>query len=404
MGAGARWAIRGQPVALTALQRALQRGRLPQALLLVGPAHVGKTTLALDLAAALLCTTADPAERPCRACPACRWVERGTHPDLHRLAPSGAGQQIRLGSREGPEPGTVRSLLSEFATLPIQGSTRVAVIEQAHRLNEDAQNALLKLLEEPPAGAVVCLAADDASVLLDTLRSRCTRLRLGTVDPAAIAALLVERGLSDPIRAPVIARAAGGLPGRAVALTGSPEALLTEDRLVRQLLDLLAATVAERLVAAAALRDDGLVLATLPGGGEASGLADEPRASDGDDPDDGRTEGRGEGRRDGEPPRPTRSRARLSPQERRAAVRSLLAVWASLGRDLAVAAAGGRNEIGRLDLLEELATLAPRLRPAELTAFLARLDGLDRAVEAYADPELVLDTLLLAWPELRRAA
>src|SRR3954451_19636804 len=83
---------RGQASALAAVD-AMVRGPAPQAVLLVGADGVGKTTLALDLAAGLLCT-ADAAERPCRACRACRLVEHGSHPDLHRLRPVGPRRQV----------------------------------------------------------------------------------------------------------------------------------------------------------------------------------------------------------------------------------------------------------------------------------------------------------------------
>ena len=81
----------------------------PHALLIGGPGGIGKTTLALDLAAGLLCDDPDPAARPCRACRGCRLVDRGNHPDVQRLAPAGAGDQIRIGTREHPEDGTVRA-------------------------------------------------------------------------------------------------------------------------------------------------------------------------------------------------------------------------------------------------------------------------------------------------------
>ena len=69
------------------------------AIVITGPAGVGKTTLALDLAAGLLCDAPDPAQRPCRECRGCHLVERSSHADLHRLAPSGAGNQIRINQR-----------------------------------------------------------------------------------------------------------------------------------------------------------------------------------------------------------------------------------------------------------------------------------------------------------------
>ncbi|HXI46218.1 MAG TPA: AAA family ATPase, partial [Candidatus Acidoferrales bacterium] len=80
----------GQAAAVRAID-AMLAGHVPHALLLAGPGGTGKTTLALDLAAGLLCQAPDPATRPCRTCRSCRAVDHGNHPDLHRLAPSGAG-------------------------------------------------------------------------------------------------------------------------------------------------------------------------------------------------------------------------------------------------------------------------------------------------------------------------
>ena len=156
-----------------AARRARDRDENPPHALLVGPRRVGKTTLALDLAAGLLCLAEDPPQRPCRACAACRKVEHGNHPDVHRIAPEGAGEQIRLGQ--------VQALIAELALLPLEGRFRVAIVAAAQRLNPDAQNALLKTLEEPPAARPASSsAADDAHAPAPTPSvSRCARLRLG---------------------------------------------------------------------------------------------------------------------------------------------------------------------------------------------------------------------------------
>ena len=145
---GAR--TRGHPAALAAIG-AMVRAGPPGAVLLVGPEGVGKTTLALDLAAALLCTADDPSARPCGACRACRLVLAGVHPDVHRLAPDGPGRQVVIGGG-GSKVRGIRDLIAELALLPVEGGARVAIVESAHRMNEDAQAALLKTLEEPPAG------------------------------------------------------------------------------------------------------------------------------------------------------------------------------------------------------------------------------------------------------------
>ena len=362
---------RGQPAALASVERAVRLERPPHALTLVGPAGVGKTTLGLDLAAGLLCLAEDSRSRPCRACAACRKVDHGNHPDLHRLAPTGAGGQITIGA--------ARALATDLALLPHEGRWRVCLVEAAHRLNEDAQNALLKLLEEPPAGAVLVLCVDDESAMLETVRSRCARLRLGLLDAPTIAELLVEESLADPPRAATIARAADGRPGLALALARAPQAMLTEDQLLRRLLDLLDADRRTRLAAVPELLADAAALAEVAEPAAQQETAVEPTSG------------------------------RQSAAERRRAALRLVGAWRLLGRDLAIAAGGPpsparRAAFRRLELLEELEAAAAELDPLLMAAFLSRLDGLATALEGYANPELVVDVLVLAWPRTRRAA
>jgi DNA polymerase-3 subunit delta' len=360
---------RGQPSALALVRRAIESERPPHALLLVGPTGVGKTTLALDLAAGLLCLAADPADRPCTECAACHKVAHGNHPDLHRLAPEGAGQQIRVAQVQG--------LASELALLPLEGRFRVAIIESAQRMNIDAQNALLKTLEEPPARVALILAADDSASLLPTVVSRCARARLGPVAAEPIAELLAEHGLADASRAAALSRLASGRPGVAMALAAQPEATVVQSRLAAALLDLLDADRRRRLAAPPELLADAVELLRATAGG-----------ADADDA----------------PARRSTTASKVSPAERRAAATQLLAVWRDVARDLAVATRGGARELRQHELLDELAAAGKSVDPAQAAAFLDRLETVSRAIDAYANPELALDALLLAWPRARRAA
>ena len=384
----ADWRTRGQQAALAAIAVASSTGAPPHALLLTGPSGSGKTTLALDLAAALLCTAADAADRPCRACAACRRVEHGNHPDLHRLAPSGPGRQIRIGDRLAPEPGTVRSLTRELSLAPLEGAWRVAVVEEADRLNEDSQNALLKLLEEPPAGTVLVLCAANEDALLPTVRSRCVHLRLGPVSPREIAAMLEEEGVADAVSATALAGLADGRPGRARALAAAPQAVLLHQRIMRELLDLSRQGRADRLTAAAGLLTAADQLEGLLGG--PTGPAATGTAAPTDPPGD---EATGQGRRD-----------RQAPGARRGSLLALARLWGGLARDLAIAGRGGRAELRHVDLLEELLAAAAALPPGAADSFPALLDTVMDAAERNANPELALDVLLLAWPHATRVA
>ncbi|MEP7379787.1 MAG: DNA polymerase III subunit delta' [Chloroflexota bacterium] len=361
---------RGQTTAVELVRRAVETERPPHALLLVGPTGVGKTTLALDLAAGLLCLAVDPAARPCRECAACRKVAHGNHPDLHVLAPEGAGQQIRVAQIQG--------LASDLALLPLEGRFRLAIIETAHRMNVDAQNAILKTLEEPPAKVVLILCADDSAGLLPTVVSRCARARLGPVGGAPIAQLLSEHGLADAARAASLARLAGGRPGVALALAAQPEASVVQSRLAGELLDLLGANRRRRLAAPAELLTDAAELLRVTGGRPQE--ESKPRRASGS------------------------GAAKISPAERRAAAGQLLAVWRDVARDLAVATRGGVRELREHELLDELAAAGAAVDPVLAARFLDQLETVSRALDAYANPELAVDALLLVWPSTRRAA
>ena len=429
---------RGHDRAVEAV-RGMIRGRAPHALLIGGPAGIGKTTLALDLAAGLLCTDPDPDARPCRACRGCRLVERGRHPDLHRLVPGGPGDQIRIGSRERPEDGTVRRLAIDLVLLPVEGGARVAIVERADRMGDDAQTALLKTLEEPPAGVTIVLCADDEDRLMPTVRSRCARLRLGPVATRDIEAILADGDLADPPVAARLARLSGGRPGLARSLARSADAVAARDESARTLLDLLGEGPAARLAAARELvAAAGVYDRALSRGAAADEAADEPGPTGG-----GRrgTAGRGRGAaakgaerspatRSAAAPAPTAdapgdppaedtedegaAATTVSAAQRRRAAAVVVALWRDLARDLLVVRLGAERDVRDPALLDDLQAASAALgdpaamdaapgAPAdpaarELTAFLQRLDAAGEQLEANLRPELVLDTLLLAWP------
>ncbi len=409
---------RGHGAALETIVRYI-RGRPLHALLLTGPASVGKTTLALDLAAGLLCTAADPADRPCGACRACRHVRSRSHPDLHWLEPDGPGGQIVIGKRENDPRRGVRDVVEELALAPLEGRVRVAIVERADRMNEEAQNAFLKTLEEPPPDSVIVLCADAPDRLLPTIRSRCAALRLGRVATRTIEALLVERDLAEPPLARRLARIADGRPGRAVAYALAPAALAARDETARVLLDLLAVDAGARLAALRGLV--GVALEALPALGDPAetepagrhGAESEPRSPDAipgpERPAEaGAAEGEPRSDADGaeaiEPEDETARRGRPTAAQRRAAARWVVECWRDLARDLLLVDLGQARLVRDVALLDELAAAAGRLRRPDLVRFLDRSLAAEAALEANAFPELVLDVLALAWPRTSVAA
>ena len=405
-------------------------GQAPHSVLFVGPGSVGKTTLALDLAAGLLCNDPDPAARPCRNCRGCRQVASGNHPDLHRLAPEGPGGQIRIGKVGDPEPGTVRHIIGELSLLPVEGGARVVIVEGAHRLNDDAQNAFLKMLEEPPAGVTIILCADDEECLLPTVRSRCVRIRLGAVAGREIEHWLGELGVADAPRAARLARLAEGRPGLALAYARSTDAERLRGEMARGILDMLAAprqkrlaVVRELMKSAAALDaalDAGRGIAAADtsagprGGRGAKGKGAKGKAARGAETaadvatsgaagDAAGADNAGDTAAGDDAP-PDAAAPKLAAADRRSAAATLIVVWASVARDIAVAAAGGAANIREIALLDELPALAPAVSAPSLAAFLGQLAEISIQLDDNVNPELALDVLALSWPHIEPVA
>jgi DNA polymerase-3 subunit delta' len=244
--------VRGHERVRSILSRALERDRLPPALLFAGPEGVGKKRLALAVAQAALCERA-PAAEPCGACRACRKVsaalepgrlealrqEADRHPDedvwrnfrLHPDLVLAEGWWLTKTGRPRPEPeirvGQVRDLIAEITGAPFEARRRVFVVDDAHSMNEAAQNALLKSLEEPPPRSHVILVSAASLGLRQTIRSRCQIVRFGPLTRSAVAAHLAERGVPEE-EARKQAALAGGSLGAAETFEAEPYGRMRE--------------------------------------------------------------------------------------------------------------------------------------------------------------------------------
>jgi DNA polymerase-3 subunit delta' len=210
-----------QPI-LDSLSTRLER--LPHALLIYGPRGVGKLALAERAAQLLLC---EGQNRPCGSCDGCRWFLAGNHPDFRRLEPEALAKEPPPEmAEEAPGPARrskqpsieikvdqVRELADFLYVGSHRGRLRVALVHPAEDMNENAANALLKGLEEPPAGAIFILVSHRPAQLLPTIRSRCVAVPVPLPPRAVAAEWLAQQGVKDPQRWLAYA---GGAPLRAV--------------------------------------------------------------------------------------------------------------------------------------------------------------------------------------------
>jgi DNA polymerase-3 subunit delta' len=191
------------------LRRSVAAGTLPPSLLFAGPSGVGKRKTALALAQALNCLAPRDGDA-CGACTACTRIARGVHPDVSVVEPVETGV-IRIDQ--------VRVFIERATYRPFEGNRRVVIIDDADTLMDQAQNALLKTLEEPSASSVFVLVSSRPDILLPTVRSRCPQLRFRPLSPADIAAALVAGGMAER-EARAISATANGSLGDALAAAG----------------------------------------------------------------------------------------------------------------------------------------------------------------------------------------
>jgi DNA polymerase-3 subunit delta' len=191
------------------LKRTVEGGRPSHAYLFVGREGVGKKLVAVRFASMLNCPSADgDPECDCRVC---RRVLEGKHPDVISEQPERG--MIRIDR--------VRNIQKFFRYPPIEGAFRVVVIDNAHTMNRQAQNALLKTLEEPPPGRVLILVTAKPALLLTTVRSRCRKITFGPLPPEPLISLVQQRTGLSLDKARTLTALAGGSVGKALELADS---------------------------------------------------------------------------------------------------------------------------------------------------------------------------------------
>lgn len=243
------WKTIGHDRAVKSLKRGLEIGRTSHAYLFAGPAHVGKMTLAMDLAMALNCLDSD---RPCGECPQCRRIVGGLHADVRVSG---------LESEEGPQGrwrvaigiDQVREVRKDASLKPFEGCYRVFIFDGAEQLSEEAANSLLKLLEEPPEQVILVLLTSDLGALPATIVSRCQLLELRPLPMPTIVDVLGEVHGVDLDTVTEIARLSGGRLGWALDAVARPEVLEERAERLEAIVALVGAGLESRFAYATAL-------------------------------------------------------------------------------------------------------------------------------------------------------
>jgi DNA polymerase-3 subunit delta' len=229
--------VAGHRHLLDLVRSAAVRSSLPPSLIFAGPEGVGKRTAAVALAQLVNCARPVAAgdDRAgmdaCGVCAACTRIARGVHSDVLTIEPGETGT-IKVDQ--------VREAIDRAGYRPFEGRRRVVIIDDADAMMSEAQNALLKTLEEPPAASTFVLIASRPDVLLPTVRSRCQRLRFGRLAASEIAAVLMQAHGYRATHAHAAASAADGSVGR--ALEGGSEEFVEARDAASDLLRVVAAS------------------------------------------------------------------------------------------------------------------------------------------------------------------
>lgn len=200
--------IYGHEKKIEILRMTLTQKRIGHAYLFSGIQSIGKRTLALEFIKAINCEKADTLHDSCGECASCRKIRHESHPDVFSVEAD--GQFIRIAS--------IRQIQERTKCKPLEARKRAFIIDDADKMNEEAANALLKMLEEPSPSNILILVTTRPYSLLPTIISRCQHLRFNPLAPEAVARFLVARAGLDNQKAALLAALSGGSVGNALEL------------------------------------------------------------------------------------------------------------------------------------------------------------------------------------------
>ena len=232
------WNLIGHEWAVQLLRGHILNDSLRHAYLFTGPDGVGKANLAIRFLQALNCPNRDPAGNPCLDCLTCQRIRRLEHPDLFPISVGEDSSQIKVDQ--------IRELIHSISLSPYESDRRFGLLLGFEHANPNAQNSLLKTLEEPPGSVILILTAITADALLETITSRCEEVKLNTVPIDVTSQGLQEYYSIPPEEALFLAHISGGKPETASAMHANPEILDRRTNLLNEHMEILAGNSVQR--------------------------------------------------------------------------------------------------------------------------------------------------------------
>jgi len=337
------WQVVGQNRAVSLFQRSLEREAVAHAYLLVGPPHVGKMTLALDLAKALNCEASEP---PCGVCDSCQKIALAKHADVQIIGLTRDGNSAETKPRVEISIDQIRQMQHSASLPPFEGRCKVFIIDGAELLSNEAANCLLKTLEEPVGKVIFILLTTNERLLPATVISRCQRLELPPLAATEVEATLNSRWGVEPQKARLLARLSHGCLGWALSAAHNGGLLERRAERMDRLLNVIDADCEERFAYA------------------------------------------------------TQLAAQFS--QNRGLVQEILDLWLDYWRDLLLIKAGCDDTITNADMLATLVDQAKGYSLVQVKSFINSLQAAEEQLRQNANPRLVLEVLMLSIPRRGR--
>ncbi len=249
------WPVYGHDWAVEHLRKSIANTRIRHAYLIVGSESIGKETLARSLAMTLNCTHEDEDARPCGQCSSCKRIASGNHPDIIYSELDGSTGALKIEE--------IRTVTAKIALKPYEARYRIAILRDFDHARPQAQDALLKTLEEPPPQALLILIAPSTESLLPTITSRSQVIHLRPLPLETIHDVLVNEKQVPPDQADLLARLSGGRMGWVMQALADPSMLEQRTAALDLLENLIPMNRAKRFEIAEDLSKDKLALYPL---------------------------------------------------------------------------------------------------------------------------------------------